>query len=77
MVRPPDRLAPRTTARIDAHLRRTGAVMLCLDRPWPGSALRLEVTRRQWSGLGDGVSPAATDAATNSTELPNSIAALA
>ncbi|MGW2256230.1 hypothetical protein ACWCXH_39825 [Kitasatospora sp. NPDC001660] len=28
--------------------------MLCLDRPWPGSALRLEVTHREWTGLGDG-----------------------
>ncbi|MFD8706409.1 hypothetical protein ACFV1W_28020 [Kitasatospora sp. NPDC059648] len=54
MVRPPERLAPRTTARIDAHLRRTGAVMLCHGRPWPGSALRLDVAGRRWSGLGDG-----------------------
>ncbi|MEU9048013.1 MULTISPECIES: hypothetical protein [unclassified Kitasatospora] len=46
MVRPPERL--------EAHLRRTGAVMLCHGRPWPGSTLRLEVTGRRWSGLGDG-----------------------
>ncbi|MFE4976019.1 hypothetical protein ACFRAR_28425 [Kitasatospora sp. NPDC056651] len=54
LVRPPRHLAPRTTARLEAHLRRTGAVMLCHGRPWTGATLRLEVTDRRWSGLGDG-----------------------
>ncbi|GAB7188933.1 hypothetical protein ATKI12_8764 [Kitasatospora sp. Ki12] len=54
LVRPPEHLAPRTIARLDAHLRRTGTVMLCHGRPWPTATLRLEVTGRRWVGLGDG-----------------------
>ncbi|MFI9332598.1 hypothetical protein ACIGZJ_34335 [Kitasatospora sp. NPDC052868] len=50
----PDHLPPRTTERLAAHLRRTGTVLIT-PGPWPGGArLRLEVTARAWSGLGDG-----------------------
>ncbi|MDH6709915.1 hypothetical protein P3T27_006664 [Kitasatospora sp. MAA19] len=50
---PPRRLPPRTADRLAAHLRRAGTVLLT-PGPWPGAQLRLEVTAKEWIGLGDG-----------------------
>lgn len=49
----PQGLAPRVLDRLAAHLRRQGTVLLT-PGPWPGAQLRLQVTARRWSGLGDG-----------------------
>ncbi len=49
----PTTLAPRALERLAAHLRRTGTVLIT-PGPWPGAQLRLDVTARAWSGLGEG-----------------------
>ncbi|MFE2729131.1 hypothetical protein [Kitasatospora sp. NPDC059327] len=49
----PTDLAPRALDRLAAHLRRTGTILIT-PGPWPGAQLRLEVTARWWSGLGEG-----------------------
>ncbi|MEV0536823.1 hypothetical protein [Kitasatospora sp. NPDC050463] len=49
----PTGLAPRALERLAAHLRRTGTILLT-PGPWPGAQLRLEVSSRRWSGLGEG-----------------------
>ncbi|MGE7440002.1 hypothetical protein [Kitasatospora sp. NPDC001175] len=54
LVRPHTWLQPRTTARLAAHLRRTGSVLLS-HGPWPdGAQLHLHITAAAWSGLGSG-----------------------
>ncbi|MFJ2191555.1 hypothetical protein ACIOJE_27100 [Kitasatospora sp. NPDC087861] len=50
---PPRRLPPRTADRLAAHLRRAGTILIT-PGPWPGAQLRLEVTAKEWIGLGDG-----------------------
>ncbi|MEV7783408.1 hypothetical protein [Kitasatospora sp. NPDC088351] len=49
----PTGLPPRAVERLAAHLRRIGTVLIT-PGPWPGARLRLEVTTRRWSGLGEG-----------------------
>jgi len=46
---PPPALASRLTARLRGHR----CAVLTMGH-WPGSVLRLDVTAREWSGLGDG-----------------------
>ncbi|MFI6850361.1 hypothetical protein OG535_39620 [Kitasatospora sp. NBC_00085] len=53
LAAPPTGLAPRALERLAAQLRRNGTVLLT-PGPWPGAQLRLEVTARAWSGLGEG-----------------------
>ncbi|MGK4586149.1 hypothetical protein [Kitasatospora sp. HPMI-4] len=51
---PPARMEPRTAARLGAHLRSTGTILIACGNPWPGAQLKLTVAAATWSGLGDG-----------------------
>ena len=53
LVRPPLPPSDATVSRLMARLRERGATLIVLGR-WPGAEARLEVTRSEWSGLGDG-----------------------
>ncbi len=46
-------ITPKLAARLAAHLRRTGAILLT-TAPFPGAQHRLTVTHRRWDGLGAG-----------------------
>lgn len=52
-VRPSGRVADGEAARLAARLRERGAVLL-VQGPWPLVEARLEIERREWSGLGVG-----------------------
>lgn len=53
LLRPPGRLEPRVSKRIDALLRRTETVLIVAGH-WPGSALRISCSDDRWHGLGAG-----------------------
>jgi hypothetical protein len=54
LARPPQRMPERQAARLAAHLRRNGTVLLAHGGHWPGAQLRLDVTEARWEGLGQG-----------------------
>lgn len=53
IVRPPAAPSAELRRRLEATLRRAGAVLLVAG-DWPGAHLEFRVLRREWSGLGDG-----------------------
>jgi hypothetical protein len=53
IVRPPTAAPAQLRRRMEATLRRAGAVLIVAG-DWPGAQLQLRVLRREWSGLGDG-----------------------
>jgi hypothetical protein len=53
LVRPPLPPSDGTVARLMARLRERGATLIVLGR-WPNAEARLEVTRSEWGGLGEG-----------------------
>ena len=53
IVRPPTAAPGQLRRRMEATLRRAGAVLIVAGE-WPGAHLQLRVLRREWSGLGDG-----------------------
>jgi len=53
LVRPPLPPSDGTVARLMARLRERGTTLIVLGR-WPNAEARLEVTRNEWNGLGDG-----------------------
>jgi hypothetical protein len=53
ILRPPGRLPAQQRERLQAIVRRSGAVLLVAGE-WPGAPVRLAVTSREWHGIGDG-----------------------
>ena len=53
LVRPPLTPSDGNTARLMGRLRERGTTLIVLGQ-WPGAEARLEVTRNEWSGLGEG-----------------------
>ncbi|MFF5304854.1 hypothetical protein ACFY5F_36400 [Streptomyces sp. NPDC013161] len=53
LLGPVGQVALRTSRRIAARLRRSGATLLTWQ-DWPEAQLRLRVTEARWEGLGDG-----------------------
>jgi len=53
LVRPPGQATDQIGKRIRATLRRRRGVLLVAG-DWPGAQVRLRVTARRWTGLGDG-----------------------
>ena len=53
VVRPPMMPSDGTVARLMSRLRERGTTLIVLGR-WPGAEARLEVTRSEWHGLGEG-----------------------
>ena len=53
VIRPPAQPASRARRQLEAALRRSAGVLLVAG-VWDGAAVRLQVTRQQWAGLGNG-----------------------
>jgi len=53
VVRPPMMPSDGTVARLMSRLRERGTTLIVLGR-WPAAEARLEVTRSEWHGLGEG-----------------------
>jgi hypothetical protein len=53
LVRPPSRASAQVRQRLEATLRRARGVLVVAG-DWPGAQVRLRVTARGWTGLGDG-----------------------
>ncbi|MEU9429492.1 hypothetical protein AB0D87_43060 [Streptomyces sp. NPDC048342] len=53
LLGPVGQVGVRTSRRITARLRRSGATLLTWQ-DWPEAQLRLRVTEARWDGLGDG-----------------------
>jgi hypothetical protein len=53
LVRPPSRASAQVRQRLEATLRRVRGVLVVAGE-WPGAQVRLRVTARGWTGLGDG-----------------------
>jgi len=53
VVRPTENVTPTTARRLEARLRQHAAVLLTPSH-WPGSALRVAVESKGWTGLGSG-----------------------
>jgi hypothetical protein len=53
LVRPPLPPSDGTVARLMARLRERGTTLIVLGQ-WPNAEARLEVTRSEWGGLGEG-----------------------
>lgn len=53
LLRTPEPPRADQRRRFEAGLRHTGGVLVVVGG-WPGAQLRLEVTQREWSGLGEG-----------------------
>jgi hypothetical protein len=53
LLRPPEPATVQIRRRLEATLRRGKGVLLVAG-DWPGAQVRLRVTRRRWTGLGDG-----------------------
>jgi hypothetical protein len=53
LARPPGQATAQIRKRLEATLRRRRGVLLVAG-DWPGAQVRLRVTARRWTGLGDG-----------------------
>ena len=53
LARPPGQATAQIRKRLEARLRRRRGVLLVAG-DWPGAPVRLRVTARRWTGLGDG-----------------------
>ena len=53
LLRPPDRPSAQVRRRLEAAVRRYGAVLLVAG-PWEGAQVRLRVTSQAWVGIGMG-----------------------
>jgi hypothetical protein len=53
VLRPPDRPSAQARRRLEAAVRRHGAVLLVADA-WEGAQVRLRITSQAWAGIGLG-----------------------
>jgi hypothetical protein len=53
VVRPPVSPSAQARRRLEGVLRRGGGVLIAVG-PWDGAPVRLRVTQRSWTGIGDG-----------------------
>jgi len=53
LLRPPDRLPHQARRKLEAAVRRHGAVLLVAG-DWDGAQVRLRITAQEWAGIGQG-----------------------
>ena len=53
VLRPPDRLPPQAQRKLEAAVRRHGAVLLVAG-DWDGAQVRLRIAAQEWAGIGQG-----------------------
>ena len=53
VLRPPDRPPPQARRKLEATVRRRGAVLLVAG-DWDGAQVRLRITAQEWAGIGQG-----------------------
>ena len=53
VLRPPDRLPPQAQRKLEAAVRRHGAVLL-IAGDWDGAQVRLRIAAQEWAGIGQG-----------------------